>query len=86
MENRKRLGSSDRTRGKQGATTNEVDLANDEMGNNQLQGNDQSHVRNQRRAVPDVNDEAEGVIESFSKTDKDVPARKDTGKSDRTDD
>lgn len=57
-----------------------ADLAQDEMGNNSLQGNDQRNVRNQRHAVPDVKQEADGVLESFEKLDKDVRARKDLGK------
>lgn len=57
-----------------------ADLAQDEMGNNQLQGNDQYSVRNQRKAVPDVKVETDGVIESFEKLDDDVRARKDLGK------
>ncbi len=56
------------------------DLAADRMGNNQLQGDDQTKVRNQRHAVPDVKQEADGVIESFEKLDKDERARRDLGK------
>jgi hypothetical protein len=32
----------------------ETDLAQDKMGDNDLQANDQRNVRNQREAVPDV--------------------------------
>ena len=46
----------------------ESDIAQDKMGNNQLQGNDQAQVRNQRQAVPDEKQETDGVIESFEKT------------------
>lgn len=56
------------------------DLASDEMGNNRLQAKDQSSVRNQRKAVPDVKQETDGVIESFQKLDKDERAKRDLGK------
>lgn len=56
------------------------DLAADEMGNNALQGDDQHSVHNERKAQPDVKQEADGVIESFEKLDDDVRARKDLGK------
>lgn len=61
-----------------------ADLASDEMGNNSLQGDDQANVRNQRHAVPDVKTEADGVIESFEKLDKDKRAREDLGKGNQT--
>ena len=61
-------------------TITRADLAQDEMGNNQLQGDDQSNVRNQRHAVPDVKKKPDGVIESFKKLDKQARARKDLGK------
>ncbi|MFC5583790.1 hypothetical protein ACFPOD_01590 [Nitratireductor kimnyeongensis] len=60
------------------------DLAADRMGNNQLQGDDQAKVRNQRHAVPDVKQEADDVIESFEKLDKDERARRDLGKGARS--
>ena len=47
----------------------ESDLAQDKMGNNALQGNDQSNTRNQRQAVPDVKLETEKHL-----TDADIPA------------
>lgn len=59
------------------------DLAADEMGDNSLQGDDQGNVRNERHAVPDVKKEADDVIESFEKTDKDKRAREDLGKGNR---
>lgn len=59
------------------------DLAQDIMGNNGLQGNDQASVRNQRQAVPDVKQETGGVVESFEKLDKDVRAKEDLGKGNR---
>ncbi|WP_367715026.1 hypothetical protein AB2N04_13980 [Nitratireductor sp. GISD-1A_MAKvit] len=62
------------------------DLAAERMGNNQLQGDDQEKVRNQRHAVPDVKQEADDVIESFEKMDKDVRARRDLNKGARSSD
>lgn len=56
------------------------DLAADEMGNNQLQGDDQLNVHNERKAQPDVKQETDGVIESFEKLDDDKRAREDLGK------
>lgn len=53
------------------------DLAQDLMGNNQLQGNDQENVRNQRHAVPDVKPKAEGVIESFENMDPKTRSARD---------
>lgn len=61
----------------------EDDLAQDKMGDNNLQGNDQGNVRNQRHAVPDSKQETDGVIESFEKLDKDKRARGDLGKGNR---
>jgi len=62
----------------------EADLAQDKMGDNSLQGNDQGNVRNQRQAVPDVKQEADGsVIESLEKMDKDVRAEQELGKDAR---
>jgi len=55
----------------------ETDLANRKMGDNQLQGNDQEDVRNQRHAVPDAKREAEGVIESFENMDPRVRAKRE---------
>ncbi|TCD15097.1 hypothetical protein [Oricola cellulosilytica] len=61
-----------------------ADLASREMGDNDLQGDDQANVRNQRHAVPDVKTEADDVIESFEKMDKDVRAKEDLGKGNRS--
>ncbi|MBB4305136.1 hypothetical protein GGD81_004204 [Rhodobium orientis] len=72
---------SDRTE-----TISETDLANERMGNNQLQGNDQESVRNQRHSQPDVKTETDGVIESFEKLDKETRARRDLGKGNRKSD
>lgn len=62
----------------------QADLAADEMGDNSLQGDDQANVRNERHAVPDTRTEADGVIESFDKLDKDKRAEKDLGKGNRS--
>lgn len=61
----------------------ETDFAQDKMGNNQLQGDDQEQVRNQRHAVPDEKVETDGIIESLEKLDKDVRAREDLGKREK---
>jgi hypothetical protein len=59
----------------------EADLANEKMGRNSLRGDDQSNVRNQRHAVPDVKREADAdMIETMKKNDKDYRARTDLGK------
>jgi hypothetical protein len=55
--------------GTAGGRTDETTLADDRMGNNRLQGNDQKSVRNQRHAVASEGDETEGVIESFENLD-----------------
>jgi hypothetical protein len=66
-------------------TVGETDLAQERMGNNQLQGNDQGNVHNQRHAVPDAKAEPdEDVVESFEKLDKDVRAERDLGKGRRS--
>lgn len=57
----------------------ESDLASDKMGDNELQGNDQLNVHNERRSVPDEKIDADDVIESFEKTDKNVRAERDLG-------
>lgn len=72
------------TRNRSNTDLQESDLAADIMGDNDLQGDDQANVRNQRRAVPDVKQEADGVIESFEKLDKDERARRDLGKGNRS--
>ncbi|MCY0095311.1 hypothetical protein [Hoeflea ulvae] len=62
----------------------EADLAQDKMGDNSLQGNDQSNVRNQRQAVPDVKQEPDdSVVESLEKMDKDVRAERELNKGAR---
>jgi hypothetical protein len=63
--------------------TTRTDLAQDIMGKNSLQGDDQSNVRNQRQAQSDVKLETDGIVESFEKIDKDVRAESDLGKGRR---
>ena len=58
------------------STLTESDFAQERMGNNKLQGNDQEDVRNQRKAVPGVKTEAEGVIESFENMDPETRAKR----------
>lgn len=63
---------------------NENDLAQDKMGDNSLQGDDQANVRNQRQAVPDAKQEPDkSVVESLEKMDKDVRAERELGKGAR---
>lgn len=65
----------------------ESDLAQDKMGDNALQGDDQANVRNQRHAVPDVKQQPDdGVVESLEKMDKDVRAERELGKGNRSPD
>ena len=59
----------------------ETDLAQDKMGRNKLQGNDQASVRNERQDMPEGKREPDQDIEeSFRKMDKDVRARTDLNK------
>lgn len=59
----------------------ETDLAQDKMGNNALQGNDQAAVHSQRHAVAGVKKTPDdGVIDSLEKMDKDVRAKRELGK------
>lgn len=44
-------------------------FARDKKGNNQLWGNDQLNEPSERKAVPDVKKETDGVVESFEKLD-----------------
>jgi hypothetical protein len=64
----------------------ESDLDSERMGRNSLQGDDQSSVRNERRAVPGVRKETDDVIEGLEKRDKDKRARADIGKGARNPD
>lgn len=69
------------------ARLTESDLAQDKMGDNSLQGDDQANVRNQRQAVPGVkNKPDDGVTDSLEKMDKDVRAEKELGKAARKQD
>jgi hypothetical protein len=68
--------------GKPGKTT-ETDLAEKKMGEFGQQGKAKERLTNERDAMPDVRQEADGVIESFEKLDKDVRAREDLGKGRR---
>lgn len=52
-------------------------LADERMGKNSLQGNDQSNIRNQRYALPDEKDETEDLIESFENLDPQTRAKRD---------
>ena len=62
----------------------EADLAQDKMGDNALQGDDQENVHNQRKAVPDVKKKPDAnVTESLKKMDKDVRAEKELDKGAR---
>ncbi|MCT7375155.1 hypothetical protein [Chelativorans salis] len=61
-----------------------TDLANERMGKNRLQGDDQTSVRNQRHAQPKARREADETMESFEKLDKDKRARTDLGKGNRS--
>lgn len=71
------------TRSKTARKLREVDLAQDKMGDNALQGDDQESVRNQRQAQPDAKRSADDVVESFRKLDKDERAKRDLGKGNR---
>jgi hypothetical protein len=51
------------------AALDESDLSQQSMGNNQLQGNDQSKKRNQRASMAGEHDRTEGVVESFRRMD-----------------
>ncbi len=65
----------------------ETDLASERMGNNQLEGDDQTNVHNERKAAPDARQEADAdPVESFEKMDKDKRAREELGKGNRSGD
>jgi hypothetical protein len=72
-----------RNLGKAGELT-DSDFADDKMGRNSLHGDDQASVRNQRHDQPDAKRDADGVLESFVKMDKETRARKDLGKGARS--
>lgn len=52
-------------------------LADERMGKNSLQGNDQSNIQDQRYALPDEKDETEDLIESFENLDPQTRAERD---------
>jgi hypothetical protein len=65
-----------------GAQSSETELANARMGDNQLQGDDQANVRNERKAQAGVTLKTEGVIESFENMDpKTRAARENSAKN-----
>ena len=61
------------------AELTEAELAEDKMGKNRLQGEDAEKKHNERQAQPDRKLEADDVIESFKKLDKDYRANQDKG-------
>ena len=61
----------------------ETDLAADIMGDNELQGNDQLNVQNERKAQAEALQEATGVVESAKRMDKDYRAQAELGKGNR---
>lgn len=67
-----------------GEYLDEHDLASDIMGNNQLHGDNQNDHVNERQAQADARGDTDGVIESFEKLDKDVRAKRDLGKGNRS--
>jgi hypothetical protein len=75
-KNRRNLGTADEL--------TEGDFADDKMGRNSLQGDDQESVRNQRHDQPDAKREADDVLDSFEKMDKETRAREDLGKGARS--
>lgn len=65
--------------------TKEVDLFQQKKGDNKLQGNDQSNVRDERHAQAEAKREPDSrVRESFEKMDKDHRAREELGKGNRS--
>ncbi|NNE24602.1 MAG: hypothetical protein HKN11_18535 [Rhizobiales bacterium] len=76
-------GHQEKDKQRSSSQLSEVDIAQDKMGDNSLQGNDQANVRNQRHAVPDVKLETDGIIEGLEKLDKDKRAQADLGKGNR---
>lgn len=62
----------------------DTEFAPDKKGNNQLRGNDQLNEPSERKAVPDVKQETDALMESFEKTDKDVRAERDLNKGARS--
>lgn len=63
----------------------EAELAADIMGNNQLQGDEQLNVRNERQSVAGAKLEPDaGPVESFEMMDKDTRAERELGKGARS--
>jgi hypothetical protein len=52
------------------------DIASEIQGRNNLKGNDQARVRNERRTLPDEKRETESLIESFENLDPATRARR----------
>lgn len=77
-------GQSRDTRGARASEITEDDLAQRKMGDNSLQGDDQANVRNQRQAVPGSKQATDSIVGSLMKLDKDVRARADLGKGNRS--
>ncbi|MEQ8377935.1 hypothetical protein [Parvibaculum sp.] len=48
----------------------ETDLAADKMGNNQLQGDDQEKVHNERHAQAEVTTETDSIMEGLKRKEK----------------
>lgn len=81
------MEKSDNNRGRDDGArgTSRTDLAGDIMGNNQLQGDDQENVRNERQAVPDTKLTPDAdPVESAKMLDKDARARAELGKGNRS--
>ena len=79
------MDKPDNNRARREDTLSETDLASDVMGNNQLQGDDQRSVHNQRQAVPGVKQMPDsGPVESAKMLDKDARARAELGKGNRS--
>ena len=57
-----------------GKRLDQHDLAAKIKGDNELQGNDQSNVANQRQAQAEARGETDGLMESFKKLDKNYRA------------
>ena len=57
----------------------ETDLADEEMGNNQLQGDDQNKVRNERHAKPDETTETDSVEEGLKRRERGRAEREESG-------
>jgi hypothetical protein len=69
------------SRRKRPSDLTESDFANEKMGHNKMQGDDQRNVPRQRHAVPGVKTKADAdPNETMEKTDKNVRARRDLGK------